>query len=145
VAGEECPRRFQIEVPSDPAFLRMVRTAVDTLCAVAGMDENGRCMIVLAVDEACANIIRHSYDGAPDKRIICEGRLEEDALSFVLRDFGKKVELSRIQPRELDEVRPGGLGVHFMRKVMDSVEFEDCGADGTCLTMRKRISAAREG
>ncbi|MBI3026199.1 MAG: ATP-binding protein [Candidatus Tectomicrobia bacterium] len=138
-------RRFQIEVPSDPAFLRMVRTAVDTLCAMGGMEEDGRCMIVLAVDEACSNIIRHSYDGAADKRIICEGRLEEGAISFILRDFGKKVEPSRIQPRDLADLRPGGLGVHFMRKVMDSVEFEDCGAAGTCLTMRKRLPANRGG
>ena len=138
-------RRFQIEVPSDPAFLRMVRTAVDTLCAMGGVDEDGRCMIVLAVDEACANIIRHSYGGAVDRPIICEGKLEEDAISFIIRDFGKKVDPASIRPRELSDVRPGGLGVHFMRRVMDSVEFEDCGADGTCLTMRKRLPAAREG
>ena len=138
-------RRFQIEVPSDPAFLRMVRTAVDTLCAMGGLDEDGRCMIVLAVDEACANIIRHSYGGAADKPIICEGRLDEEGISFILRDFGKKVDLAAIQPRELADVRPGGLGVHFMRKVMDTVEFEDCGAQGTRLLMRKRLPAAWEG
>ncbi|MEK6711119.1 MAG: ATP-binding protein [Nitrospinota bacterium] len=138
-------RRFQIEVPADPAFLRMVRAAVDTLCAMGGVDDDGRCMIVLAVDEACANIIRHSYGGAADKPIICEGRLDEEGISFILRDFGKKVDPAVIQPRELTDVRPGGLGVHFMRKVMDTVEFEDCGAQGTRLLMRKRLPAAWEG
>lgn len=102
-------------------------------------------MIVLAVDEACANIIRHSYEGAVDKPILCEGQLEDGTISFILRDFGKKVDPSCIQSRDLGDVRPGGLGVHFMRKVMDTVEFEDCGAGGTCLTMRKRLPPAWEG
>ncbi len=137
-------RRFQIEVPSDPAFLRMVRASVEVLCAMAGMDEEGSCKIVLAVDEACTNIIRHSYEGATDRPIICEGRLEGDAISFILRDFGKKVEPSQIRPRDLDDLRPGGLGVHFMREVMDSVVFEDCGDQGTCLTLRKRLPASTE-
>jgi len=137
--------RFFIEVPSDPSFLKVVRASVEILCAKAGMDEKEACQVVLAVDEACTNIIRHSYEGASDKPIRCEGQLEGDSLSFRLRDFGKKVDPSEIRPRDLSDVRPGGLGVHFMREVMDSVVFEDCGEDGTCLTLSKRVPAHKEG
>ncbi|MEE9240581.1 MAG: ATP-binding protein [bacterium] len=133
-------KRFQIEIPSDPACLRIVRSSVESLCGMAGMDEMACSKIVLAVDEACSNIIRHSYEGATDKPIICEGKIEEDTLFITLQDFGKKVDHSKIQPRELADVRPGGLGMHFIREVMDTVKFEDCGEEGTRLILEKRVS-----
>lgn len=136
--------RFQIEVPSDPSFLRIVRASVEIFCSMAGMNEEESCQVVLAVAEACANIIRHSYEGEVDKPIICEGRVEDGVILFVLRDFGKKVDPSKICPRELSDVRPGGLGVHFIREVMDSMVFEDRGEDGTWLILRKRLRGPAE-
>jgi anti-sigma regulatory factor (Ser/Thr protein kinase) len=118
----------------------MIRDTVATFCSLAGIDEEERCRVVLAVDEACTNIIRHSYEGAMDKPIICEGMLENEKLMFKLRDYGKKVDPTEIHPRDLSEVRPGGLGVHFIHEVMDKVVFEDCGEDGTCLILEKRLS-----
>ncbi len=133
-------KRFQIEILSDPACLKMVRDTVASFCALAGMGESEKCQVVLAVDEACSNIIRHSYEGAVDKPIICEGKVEDGAVVIILRDYGKKIDLSKIGPRNLSDVGPGGLGVHFMREVMDSVEFEDCGEEGTRLLLRKEFS-----
>lgn len=133
-------KRFQIEIPSDPKCLKMVRDTVVSFCGLAGLDENEACQVALAVDEACTNIIRHSYEGATDRPIICEGKIENDAILITLRDYGKKVNPSDIRPRELSEVRPGGLGVHFIREVMDSVDYEDLGEEGTCLTLRKQFS-----
>ena len=139
VGRDELVKRFQIEILSDPTCLKMVRDTVANFCAMAGMGESERCQVVLAVDEACTNIIRHSYDGATDKPIICEGKAEDDAIVITLRDYGKKVDLTKIHSRDLSEVRPGGLGVHFIREVMDSVKFEDCGEEGTCLSLRKEV------
>lgn len=132
--------RFQIEVPSDPACLKLVRDAVANFCALAGLDEDEGGRVVLAVDEACTNIIRHSYEGACDQPIICEGWMEDGEIIITLRDYGKKVDPARIRPRDLSDVRPGGLGVHFIKEVMDSVEFEDCGEEGTCLCLKKQVS-----
>ncbi|MEE9276328.1 MAG: ATP-binding protein [bacterium] len=138
-------RRFAIEIPSDPSCLCLVRATVESLCVMGGMDEIARCRVVLAVDEACSNIIRHSYEGATDRPIICEGRLEDECIEIVLRDYGKKVDPAEICPRDLSDVRPGGLGVHLIREVMDTVEFEDCGEEGTRLHLRKRLPRAGEG
>ncbi len=137
-------KRFQIEIPSDPACLKIIRSSVESLCGMAGMDENESCKIVLAVDEACTNIISHSYEGATDKPIICEGKIEGSTLFITLRDFGKKVDPSKIRSRDLDDVRPGGLGVHFIQEVMDRMEFKDCGEEGTCLFLEKIVSNSGE-
>ena len=131
--------RFRLEVPSDPACMKIVRSSVESLCSMAGLNENESCKVVLAIDEACTNIIRHSYDGAYDKPIICQGEVENQKLLFVLQDYGKKVDPSKVRSRELTDVRPGGLGVHFIQEVMDRMEFEDCGEEGTRLYLEKKI------
>ncbi len=131
--------RFQLEIPSDPACMKIVRSSVESLCSIAGLNETESCKVVLAVDEACTNIIRHSYDGESDRPIICKGEIEEQRLVFVLQDFGKKVDPSKIRSRDLTDVRPGGLGVHFIQEVMDRMEFKDCGEEGTRLFLEKKI------
>lgn len=131
--------RFQLEILSDPACLKIVRSSVESLCGMAGLNEAESCKVVLAVDEACSNIIRHSYDGASDRPIICQGELADQKLRFILQDYGKKVDPSKIRARNLADVRPGGLGVHFIQEVMDRMEFEDCGEEGTRLFLEKKI------
>ena len=97
--------------------------------------------LVLAVDEACQNIIRHAYAGTPDGEIILEILGEDDNIVVLLRDFAAPVDPTRIGPRDLGDVRPGGLGTHLMRTVMDGVEFlPPPGGRGNLLRMVKRIA-----
>jgi anti-sigma regulatory factor (Ser/Thr protein kinase) len=79
--------------------------------------------LVLAVDEACANILRHNYRGKTDGVIILECRFKKKNLEFVLKDKGFPMDCKKIQHRPLDEVRPGGLGVFFIKKMMDKVAY----------------------
>jgi anti-sigma regulatory factor (Ser/Thr protein kinase) len=86
--------------------------------------------VVLAVDEACANIIKHTFQGDPNQAItiFCEG--DEQRLEFVLTDCGPRVDVKRVRPRDIGEIRPGGLGTHFIRSIMDEVDYrfeEGCG------------------
>ena len=62
------------------------------------------------------------------------------ALDIDLIDFAPPVNPARVCPRDLDDLRPGGLGTHFIRSVMDEVEFlaPPPGA-GNLLHMRKRM------
>ena len=64
---------------------------------------------------------------------------EDLVLSLI--DFAPTIDLARVKPRDLDDVRPGGLGTHLIRKVMDSADFIDpppgC---GNLLRMVKRIA-----
>jgi len=98
--------------------------------------------MALAVDEALANVIKHAYGGAADKKIEIEieelnEEVKEQGLKVSIRDFGKAVEISKIKGRKLTDIRPGGLGVHIMRKVMDKVVFECPPSGGTLLRMVK--------
>jgi anti-sigma regulatory factor (Ser/Thr protein kinase) len=57
-------------------------------------------------------------------------------LQFTLEDDGEQVDLDTIRPRELDDVRPGGLGIHLIREVMGEAIWEHLPEGGTRLTMR---------
>jgi len=131
-----------LTILSDPANLAKVRAAVETKGKRAGFDQKDCAAMALAVDEALTNVIRHAYGGAADKKI--EISIEElneanncQGLMICIRDFGKAVDASQIKGRELTDVRPGGLGVHIMREVMDEVVYERPPSGGTRLRMTK--------
>jgi sigma-B regulation protein RsbU (phosphoserine phosphatase) len=132
---------FERRYPARPDSLGLIRAAVADVSRELGCTAALTQDVVLAVDEACQNIIRHAYLGGDGDIIVHVGR-EDDLLVIRLMDFAPPVEVAKIAPRPLDEVRPGGLGVHLMRSVMDQVEFLPPPAGiGNLLQMVKRIHA----
>lgn len=127
----------EIVIPSDPRMLKIVRAGVGHLCTIMGFQNVDKNSVVLAVDEACSNIIKHAYDGKNDRPIDIKCRMYDDRLEVRLRDFGKKAALKAIQSRKLDEVRPGGLGVHLIRTVMDKVVYRNDSKKGNHLLLVK--------
>ena len=122
---------LKMELRSDPEMLCVVRGALSQLGEKLGLKESDCRAVVLAVDEALTNIIRHAYGGSTDKPIAAMFRRiqaaqsgnMQDALEIVLEDQGATVNRSRLCGRPLEQVKPGGLGLHFIRQSMDKVEF----------------------
>jgi anti-sigma regulatory factor (Ser/Thr protein kinase) len=123
----ETPLRLHIKfsVPSDPRYLCVVRGAIGSLAAVIGWEESECRAIVLAVDEALANVIRHAYHGRTDRLMELECRETADGLEIALLDNGDPPDRSKICAHELDCDRPGGLGTHIIKEVMDRVSYEE--------------------
>ncbi len=122
---------LKMELRSDPEMLRVVRGALSQLGEKLGLAEGDCRAVVLAVDEALTNIIRHAYRGNTGRPIEVRFRRiqaardgdKRDAFEIVLEDRGATVNRAKLCSRALDEVRPGGLGLHFIRQSMDKVEF----------------------
>ena len=114
----------KISVPATPESLKLVRRVVEGSSVNCGFSNNATQDIVLAVDEACQNVIRHAYGGANNGDMIIN--ISRNAQSFIIeiRDFAQRVDPEKIHPRDLDDIRPGGLGTHFINEVMDKVEFK---------------------
>ena len=141
-------RPVRLWIFSTPAHLPIVRGAMERLCRALGFDEHSTTRVVLSVDEALTNIIRHAYGGAEDQPIEVELLPQGSpaaGLRIRIRDHGRPVDVRRIQSRDLDDVRPGGLGVHIMTECMDHLEYQQAEGGGTVLTMFKRLSAADGG
>ncbi|MDC0543071.1 ATP-binding protein [Candidatus Pelagibacter ubique] len=81
--------------------------------------------IKLAVDESVSNIIKHGYKGEDENNKI-EIKLEiiEKKLFIHLFDNGTPVNQKNIQPRNLKDIKPGGLGSYFINEIMDEVKWE---------------------
>jgi len=84
-----------------------------------------------AVDEALANIIRHAYDDRPGQPIelLCRrlqdrtGDKRRSGLEIVLVDHGTPADRTKLRGRSLDNVRPGGLGLHFIQDGVDVMQY----------------------
>ena len=124
-----------LEIKSDPAKLKNVRKSVEDFCK-----ENQINIDIfkakLAVDEALQNIIRYAYDFDKTKDIVVKlEKTSENNLKVELRDFGTRVSTSQIKPRELDDVKPGGLGIHFIKSIVKGMNYEHKDDGGTLLTL----------
>jgi serine/threonine-protein kinase RsbW len=131
-----------VTIRSDPARLAEVREVVRRMANQCGFGSHDTDGITLAVDEALANVIKHGYGGAPHGMI--EIHLEvlspvRPGLEVRIRDQGCQVDPAAIQGRDLADVRPGGLGVHIIRTVMDDLSYERCPDGGMSVTMRKYL------
>ncbi|HTX37506.1 MAG TPA: ATP-binding protein [Bryobacteraceae bacterium] len=117
---------FQVSfaMVSDARYLPVVRGAVGALTAAIGWDEVECRAIVLALDEAIANVIRHAYRGRSDGLIELQCRESTDGLEISMLDTGEPPDPSKICAREVGGDQPGGLGTHIIRNVMDSVSYQ---------------------
>lgn len=130
---------IEIKIASDPRLLVIVRAMIGQLCELLDCSAAEQREVVLAVDEACSNIIKHTYHGDCSRTIdiLCNG--DKDKLEIILQDCGPPIDFARIAPRNLSEVRPGGLGTHFIRSIMDEVVYEHRESCGNALRMVKHF------
>ena len=140
MASERAGPVLQLRVPAQAKELKRVRDAARECVERCGCSAQSAADIVLAIDEACQNIIRHAYDGQPDDVIELEIEHRGDQLIFSLTDYAPAIDPTRIKPRDLDDVRPGGLGTHFIRRVMDDADYlKPPSGRGNLLRMVRRI------
>jgi len=137
-------KTVEIHFPSDPELLSVMRAAVAKVCHIAGFSKKMTSKIVLALDEACSNIIRHTYKGEIDQEIKIISRIKPTKLEFYLLDQGDPVDSTKIKSRELHDVRPGGLGVYLIKSVMDEVKWEKGSDNGNRLYMYKTRPKRRQ-
>jgi anti-sigma regulatory factor (Ser/Thr protein kinase) len=135
-----------ITFKSDPQNMSQIRKKIRTVAIEAGFDEQLQTRIILALDEAVTNVIRHAYHNDHEKEIVLSLANEPDALRISVRDFGAKPDLSKIHSRDLKDIRPGGLGCHFIREIMDEVVYDiETHAVGTELKLVKYKTEGKKG
>jgi anti-sigma regulatory factor (Ser/Thr protein kinase) len=123
---------LRLEFSSDPGLLCAVRGAVERLTESLGFSAPDCRAVTRAVDEALTNIIRHAYSGKPDRPIemffrSVRRQVDHQAavgLEILLCDRGPAIKPDQLCMRALEEVRPGGLGLHFIQQSMDVVEYK---------------------
>jgi serine/threonine-protein kinase RsbW len=114
----------------------------------AGLGESAVFHIELACDEACTNVIEHAYGGEDVGEIEVSWQVTGKQFVLTIHDHGRPFDPSEVLPPPdysdpetgpLNNSRTGGLGVHFMRKLMDEVTFHFDG-EGNTVTLVKKIT-----
>jgi anti-sigma regulatory factor (Ser/Thr protein kinase) len=122
---------LKLQLQSNPEALCLVRATIERAAEVMHFQDADTRAIVRSVDEALANVMRHAYGGRPGLPIemSChklrggEQRSAQGGIEILLSDKGAPIKPTALKSRPLDEIRPGGLGLHFIRQSMDEVEF----------------------
>jgi anti-sigma regulatory factor (Ser/Thr protein kinase) len=113
----------KIEFASHPANLWLVRHCVRQFLQDHPFTTKEIDLMVLGVDEACTNIIRHAYHLAEDQLICLSLESYREGVRFRLRDYGDGFDGAHYVSRSLDNLRPGGLGMHLIRHAFDHVDY----------------------
>ncbi len=131
---------FELKLPAKAERLCLIRAIVHRATEAVSCEEDLSNKLVIALDEACMNIIQHAYKGDDSGEFVLEILNNESELFFRLTDNAKPIDLDKVEPRELSDIRPGGLGVDFIREIMDDSDIGHLeGGRGNYLEMIKKI------
>tara|TARA_Y200000002_G_scaffold350436_1_gene327772 strand:- start:761 stop:1192 length:432 start_codon:yes stop_codon:yes gene_type:complete len=107
--------------------LKEVRIFCRDVFAKLQIDQGLKDELVLAIAEAAQNIVKHAYKDSPnqDELMVVKISCERNKLEIAFYDMGTPVDPKKVKHREIDNVKPGGLGTFFIQEIMDAVEFKD--------------------
>ncbi len=139
-----------LHVPCRFSYLRIIRQAVLDLCARAGMSEFKTAQMEMATDEACANIIEHSYGGetAPENEPKHPGlginlTQGSDRIVVEIIDRGRGFDFNEQQVIEPEDYVEGqnvrGLGMYIIKRFVEEATYERATASGNILRLTKMI------
>jgi anti-sigma regulatory factor (Ser/Thr protein kinase) len=132
--------RLTLSIPSNPRYLCTLRAFCSSLLEALGFPRTDVDRVILAVHEACTNVIEHCYGGDMTQRIDITVFITVEGIAIEVRDYGQKQDVTAIKPRALHDIRPRGLGTYFMQSIMDDVAYHSSDT-GTLVRMTKRRSA----
>lgn len=116
-----------LKVKSRTENLSSIRDFVSSAASEVNISKDIIENIILAVDEACTNIIKHAYKYSPDGEIIIKIKSSKSKFEIKILDYGLTFEPDKIPEPDLQkyyrERRVGGLGIYLMRTLMDEVKY----------------------
>lgn len=136
---------LQVRLKTDPKLLCAVRSLVRNYAILHGVEAERLDGVVLAVDEACTNAMRHSYGGSQQAEICLRLSAGTDWLEIELRDEGRPIPGEKLLPPdeakvEAERLTPGGLGMFLIHRSFDEVRYEPGRSRGNRVLMRLRLT-----
>jgi anti-sigma B factor antagonist len=133
--------RVERDFTSDLRELAALRQLVQETCARAWGETALETVdqVLLAVQEAATNIIRHAYRGAPDRSIHVEIETDVEYVRIQLWHTGTDFDPATVEAPSFDGSRMGGFGQHLILQCMDEVRYihNDHGRHGMFMARRR--------
>jgi serine/threonine-protein kinase RsbW len=135
-------KKMKLQFSSHTANLAFMRQQVRKFLDGYPFSERERMLIVLGVDEACTNIIRHAYKFRDDQPIALSMEGLRRCVRMRLRDYGTQVPRHQMRGRDHGIIGPGGLGLRLMKTAFDRIDYH-LKARGTELVLTKNLAQHR--
>ena len=117
----------KLVVKSRTENLAEIRMFIQGIASLVGFEQESIDNMMLAVDEACTNIIKHAYKSYPDGEILIKIKYEDKKLIITIIDYGKSFAPDSVPEPDIQEYykqhKVGGLGMYLMRTLMDDVKY----------------------
>jgi anti-sigma regulatory factor (Ser/Thr protein kinase) len=140
---------IEVVLRSDTSFLGVVRDMARRAAETVGFAAAPAEEIALAVDECATNVIEHAYGGKQDREYRVRFNCGEGRIVIEVVDDGAGLDAGSLPAVDLKryahERRNGGLGVHLMAKLMDSVTYSKEGRFNVCRLERSLQSVKHPG
>ncbi len=131
-----------ITLPNDVAEVPVLAEFVEGVCEEAGMDMSTTMQLNLAIEEAVVNVMDYAYPAGEKGEVVVDAVVNDGLLQIVIRDHGTPFDPTAKGDVDTtlsaEERNIGGLGIHLIRTIMDTVSYERVG-DSNVLTLTKKI------
>lgn len=133
----------QITLPNDVQEVPQLNVFVDEVCEQADFDMSTTLKLNLAIEEAVVNVMNYAYPAGEKGDVDIEAMINDEYLVFVISDSGTpfdptaKAEVDTTLSAE--ERGIGGLGIHLIRQIMDTINYERVEGKNV-LTLRKKLT-----
>lgn len=135
---------LELELPADARLLATTRRTLSGYLRDIGADADEQAEVVLALDEACVNVIRHAFPPGADGSLRVKVELDDACVSLEVEDDGKGFDAAEVDLREPHPDDVSGRGLHIIRSVMTSVRLQSpTETGGTRLLMQRRLRGAK--
>ncbi|MBC8440566.1 MAG: ATP-binding protein [Deltaproteobacteria bacterium] len=132
---------IHLSITSHPENLKSIRKVMKNIMSKTSLSKEDSGCIILAVDEACSNIIRHGYKNDYNRKIDLTIKLETNLLTISITDNGIIFDKNSIETRDIDEIKPGGLGIYIINQVMDRIEYTRTSEGFNKIKMVKEVNS----
>src|SRR6056297_2269531 len=121
--------------------IRVIRSSLKTFFKLKRVSDAEIFDTELAINEALANVIEHTYKYTTDEIIILKlfWNDKKRECIFEIQDKGQPIDVSKIGSRDLDDLKDHGLGVYLMKNIMNEIEYKPI-KNGNILYMKKYFS-----
>jgi len=131
---------IHLSIISHPENLKIIRKVMKDVMSKTGLSKKDSGCVILAIDEACSNIIKHGYKNDYNQKIDLTIILKKNLLSISILDNGIRFDKNSIETRNIDEIKPGGLGIYIINQVMDRVEYARTSEGFNKIKMVKKLN-----
>jgi sigma-B regulation protein RsbU (phosphoserine phosphatase) len=131
-----------ITLPNDVSTISQLNEFVDSVCEALDLDMGMVMKMNLAIEEAVVNVMDYAYPEGTSGDVSISAVADDEQLEFTITDSGTPFDPTAKTEVDVtlsaEERQIGGLGIHLVRQIMDSVSYERNG-EYNILTLRKHI------